>query len=70
MTEKKQNPTDTQSAPAYEQPATAQEEIAQYLEKLSFRKKLLGGVDSIDVWKKLKKLDEMYAQAMRDQQPL
>ena len=45
------------------------EDIASYIEAIRFRKKLFGGLDSIDVWKKLRKLDAMYA-AVSDNQKL
>lgn len=37
------------------------EEIAQLLQKTTFRKKFLGGVDEADVWKKLQRLQAEYA---------
>jgi len=35
-------------------------EISQYLKKLKFKKSFIGGLDEEDVWKKIRKLDEMY----------
>ena len=36
--------------------------IAAWLKKVKFRKKLFGGVDEADVWKKLDELNRMYEQ--------
>lgn len=47
----------------------AKTDIAAYLEALHFRRKALGGLDETDVWKKLKRLDAMYA-AVSDNQRL
>lgn len=38
------------------------DDIAQYLKTVKFRKKMLGGLDEMDVWKKIRLLDEMYQQ--------
>ena len=35
-------------------------EISSYLKSLKFKKKIIGGIDEADVWKKIKKLDELY----------
>lgn len=35
-------------------------EISQYLKNLKFKKNFIGGLDEEDVWKKIRKLDEMY----------
>lgn len=35
-------------------------EISSYLKSLKFKKKIIGGIDEEDVWKKIKKLDELY----------
>lgn len=35
-------------------------EINEYLKNLKFKKTIIGGLDEEDVWKKIKKLDEMY----------
>ncbi len=34
--------------------------IEDYLNNLRFKKKLFGGLNEEDVWKKIKKLDELY----------
>lgn len=39
------------------------DEIADYLKKLRFRKKVIGGVDEADVWKKLEALQKEYSAA-------
>lgn len=36
------------------------EEIKNYLENLKFKRKVFGGLDEEDVFKKIKKLDELY----------
>lgn len=35
-------------------------EIEDYLNKLKFKKRTFGGLDEADVWRKIKKLDELY----------
>lgn len=40
-------------------------EIAQWLEKVRFRKKFFGGVSEQDVWKKINELNEMYEEALK-----
>ncbi len=42
-----------------------QEEIINWLEKLKFQKKFIGGVDEQDVWKKIHDLNEMYEAVLR-----
>lgn len=42
-----------------------QEEIVQWLRKVKFRKNLLGGVDEVQMWKKLEELYALYAAAIR-----
>ena len=44
-----------------------QEEIVKWLKKMKFRKKIFGGVDEADVWKKIEQLDEKYQAALHDQ---
>ena len=36
------------------------EKIAQWMEKVRFRKKFFGGVSEQDVWKKIEELNKMY----------
>ena len=43
--------------------AKSMEEIAAYMKKMRFRKKLIGGVDEADVWKQLEKLHAEYLSA-------
>ena len=38
--------------------------ISDYLKKLRFQTTLVGGVDEVDVWKKIEKLCELYADAL------
>lgn len=40
-------------------------ELANWLEKLRFRKKFLGGVNEQDVWKKIGELNAMYEAALK-----
>ena len=42
-----------------------QQEILEWLRKVKFRKKLLGGVDEVQLWKKLEELYGLYASAIR-----
>lgn len=41
-------------------PARNMEDLAEVFKTLRFRKKLFGGVDEMDVWKKLDKLQKEY----------
>lgn len=41
-----------------------QMKIAKWLKKLRFRKKFLGGVSELDVWKKIGELNAMYEAAL------
>ena len=36
------------------------EDVARYIEGMRFRKKLFGGVDEADVWKKIEALHKEY----------
>lgn len=42
-----------------------QQEILEWLRTVKFRKKLLGGVDEVQLWKKLEELYGLYANAIR-----
>ena len=42
-----------------------QQEILEWLREVKFRKKLLGGVDEVQLWKKLEELYGLYANAIR-----
>lgn len=44
------------------------EDIAEVFKTLKFKKKLIGGVDEMDVWKKLDKLQKEYRSAYEMQQ--
>lgn len=37
--------------------------IADWLQKVKFRKRIFGGVDEADVWKKVHVLNDMYREA-------
>lgn len=41
--------------------------IADYLEKLRFRRQFFGGVSEQDVWKKINELNELYQEALKIQ---
>lgn len=41
-----------------------QQRIADWLTTVRFRKRLLGGIDENDVWKKLEQLNNMYESAL------
>ena len=41
-----------------------QQRIAQWLDKVKFRKKLFGGIREKDVWKKIGELNDMYNVAL------
>lgn len=41
-----------------------QQRIADWLATVRFRKRLLGGIDENDVWKKLEQLNNMYESAL------
>lgn len=40
------------------------EEIAEWIRSVKFKKKMLGGVDEEDVWKKIEELNELYEKAL------
>lgn len=40
------------------------EAVCQWLSAVRFRKRLLGGVDGVDVWEKIGELNEMYQKAL------
>ncbi|MBU5459204.1 hypothetical protein [Anaerostipes sp. MSJ-23] len=44
-----------------------QDQIAQWLKKVKFKRKIIGGVNEADVWKKIGQLDEKYQAALHDQ---
>ena len=46
------------------------EEVALYIKQLKFRKKLLGGVQEMDVWRKLEQLHQQYESVLTVQQAL
>lgn len=41
-----------------------EEKIADWLERLKFRKRIFGGVDERDVWKKIGELNDKYQEAL------
>lgn len=41
------------------------EDIAEYLKELHFKKKLVGGVDELQVWEAINSLNDYYAQIYR-----
>lgn len=44
------------------------QEVAQYVSEIRFRKKTFFGVDESDVWTKIKKLNDKYAEAFMIQE--
>lgn len=51
------------------------EDVAQFIKELRFKKKLFGGVDEEDVWKKIEQLNKEYeavflAQELKHEQEL
>ena len=42
----------------------AEEQIAGWLKGVKFRRRLLGGLDERDVWRKIGELNELYRQAL------
>lgn len=46
--------------PQHDPAGVAMEALAHTFQEMKFRKKLLGGVDEADVWKKLEKLQQEY----------
>lgn len=45
-------------------PEKQEESIADFLKQMKFRRKIFGGVDERDVWKKIEQLNELYKQAL------
>ena len=43
------------------------EKIASWLKTLRFKKRLFGGADEADVWKKLNQLNQMYEQLLEEE---
>ena len=41
-----------------------EERIAGWLKQVKFRKRIIGGVDEADVWKKISELNDMYTQGL------
>lgn len=52
------------SEKAESQLSLEQKKIAEWLEKLSFRKQFIGGVSEEEVWKKIQELNSMYQDAL------
>ena len=65
--EKARSPQQTQSLPGAEDACISQEqlEIVEWYRKVKFRKNLLGGVDEVQMWKKLEELYGLYENAIR-----
>lgn len=49
---------------AYQELNPEQRKIAEWLEKLKFRKQIIGGISEYDVWKKMIELNAMYEEAL------
>lgn len=41
------------------------DEIAKWLEHVRFRRKLLGGVNEADVWKKIREMNQKYEELLK-----
>lgn len=41
-----------------------EQKIAEYLQKVRFKKQLVGGVSEQDVWRKIHELNELYKNAL------
>ena len=65
--EKARSPQQTQRLPGAEGACISQEqlEIVEWYRKVKFRKNLLGGVDEVQMWKKLEELYGLYENAIR-----
>ena len=65
--EKARSPQQTQRLPGAEDVCISQEqlEIVEWYRKVKFRKNLLGGVDEVQMWKKLEELYGLYENAIR-----
>lgn len=48
-------------------PAKNMDDIASFIEEMSFKKKLIGGIDELDVLKKLEALQNEYRSAYEHQ---
>ncbi len=64
---KARSPQQTQRLPGAEDACISQEqlEIVEWYRKVKFRKNLLGGVDEVQMWKKLEELYGLYENAIR-----
>ncbi len=40
-----------------------EEQISDFLQNLKFRKRVFGGVDELDVWNKIRELNDIYRKA-------
>ena len=65
--EKARSPQQTQRLPGAEDACISQEqlEIVEWYRTVKFRKNLLGGVDEVQMWKKLEELYGLYENAIR-----
>lgn len=63
----KRGPQPAQRLPGAEENCISQEqlEIVEWYRKVKFRKNLLGGVDEVQMWKKLEELYGLYENAIR-----
>lgn len=55
----------TEQFTKYKELNPEQEEIADWLGNLRFRKQLVGGISEYDVWKKIIELNAMYEEALK-----
>ena len=47
--------------------SSTHEDILAYVKKLRFKKRLFGGVDPDDVWRKLEELNRLYERALLEE---
>ncbi|MDO5123134.1 MAG: hypothetical protein Q4D44_00525 [Eubacteriales bacterium] len=50
---------------AADTPASPWQTVTGYLKKLRFKRRVFGGVDEADVWRKIEKLNGLYEDALR-----
>ena len=63
--EKERVETSKTKTPDLEALSQEQVEIVEWLKKIKFKKKLVGGVKEEDVWSKINQLNEMYEAALK-----
>lgn len=64
MQEKKKSNASTPDVSKKQELSKEQQEIAEWLDKVRFKKQIFGGVSETDVWNKISELNEMYNKAL------